>query len=253
MSLVRQKLARLKVGYRDSGVFGFAQYIGRVLISSICDYQVQEVRGRVGKDRDAVLALAADASAINCVLLESGQSIRPFAPEFLQPFRDSVESLQKRLDHGCAVNLARSTEEGGAIQQVVGYSILEFGGLSAAGIKGKISKDILFIHYTEVAPKYRGQGIAQVLAKAIYDYAWNKGNGNTCTAHTPGNLASRRAFRKSGSGVLCYAVRISFLRGLLVWHTPWKKIERAVAALDGHQQPTSDEKSTLVPGLRSEI
>jgi hypothetical protein len=26
--------------------------------------------------------------------------------------------------------------------------------------------------------------------------------------------------------------RISILRGLVVWHTPWKKIEKAIAGLD---------------------
>jgi len=246
MSLVRQKLERLKVGYRDSGLFGFAQYIGRVLISSICDYQVQEVRGRVGKDRDAVLALPADASAINCVLLEPGQSIRPFAPEFLQPFRDSVESLQGRLDHGCALILARRARHGGTGTEIVGYTIMELGGFSAAGIKGKISKEILFIHYTEVAPKFRGQRIAQVLARVIYDYARKRGNGNSCTAHKPGNLQSERAFRRKGSGskLLCYAVRASFFRGLFVWHTPVSKIERAIASLDTRVERAGDSKTT---------
>jgi hypothetical protein len=110
---------------------------------------------------------------------------------------------------------------------------MECGGFSAAGIRGKISPDILFVHYTEVTPQYRGQRIAERISRARNAYCREHGIKKSCTAHTTGNTSSERAFRKFGSRVLCYAVRVSLFRGLIVWYTPWKKIEQAIAGLGG--------------------
>ncbi len=228
------KLKRLLELHREDGVLGVAKALGRSLIGSICHYQIQEGRGRIIAEQDPVMSPREDERnlAIECVIIGPGDSLVPFAAEFSLPFRDSFDSLKQRLDQGCILILARRPVDGGSSQEIVGYSIMECGGFSAAGIKGKISPDILFVHFTEVTPKYRGQRIAERITRARNAYCRDRGIKKSCTAHTTGNTSSERAFRKFGSSVLCYAVRRSFFRGLFVWHTPWRKIERAIAKLD---------------------
>jgi GNAT superfamily N-acetyltransferase len=229
------KFRKLRAHYRNSGSFTVAKAIARSVLSSICDYQIQEVRGRVIWDHDPAPSVRENDSNITtpCVIIESTGELQPFISEFCLPFRDSINSLQSRIEQGCTLILARRAKQDEACHEVVGYSIMEIGAFSVAGIKGRISKDILFVHHTEVADKYRGQRIAERISRARNDYCRSHGIRKSCTAHRPDNTTSARAFRKFGSRILCYAVRVSLLRGLFVWHTPWKKIERAIAELDG--------------------
>jgi hypothetical protein len=219
--------------HREHGALGVAKGLGRSLLRSIYSYQIQEVRGRIIRDKDPVPSGCENENAIECVIVEPGTSLEPFASEFSLPFRDSFESLKERLHQGCVLILARCSREGGSGKVIAGYSIMECGGFSAAGIRGKISPDILFVHYTEVTPQYRGQRIAERISRARNAYCREHGIKKSCTAHTTGNTSSERAFRKFGSRVLCYAVRVSLFRGLIVWYTPWKKIEQAIAGLGG--------------------
>lgn len=233
-SFVNRKLRQLGSVQREQGLFGVLNSVGRSLVTSICDCRVQEVRGRIIKDRDPPLSPREREAkmAIECVIVEPGGSLESFAPEFSFRFRDSLDSLKERLDQGCVLILARSAKENNTGNRIVGYTIMERGGFSAAGIKKKISPDILFVHYAEVAEQYRGQRIAQVLTRARNDYCRKNGITKVCNAHTPGNTSSERAFRKFGSRCLCYAVRVSLFRGLIIWHTPWRKIERALDKLE---------------------
>jgi hypothetical protein len=220
--------------YCADGVSGIAKAAGRSLISSICDYQIQEVRGRTSADQDAAwsFANAETELAIESSIIEPGGSLEPFSAEFTLRFRDSFDALKRRLDQGCTLSLARCAKEDGAGKDIVAYSILERGGFSAAGIKGKISQSILFIHHTEVAREYRGRRIAQVLTAVMKEYCRSRGIKASVTAHTAGNTPSERAFRRvNSSRLLCHAVRVSFFRGFLVWQTPWKKIEKAIDSL----------------------
>ena len=236
------KFRKLGAHYRNSGVSAVAKAVAGSVLSSICDYQIQEVRGRIIREHDPAPSAREHESGTNtpCVIIESTGELQPFLSEFGLPFRDSVDSLKRRLDQGCVVILARRAKQGETCHEVAGYSIMELGAFSAAGIKGKISRDILFVHHTEVTDKYRGQRIANVISRARNDYCRSRGIRKACTAHRPDNTTSERAFRKFGSRVLCYAVRVSLLRGMFVWHTPWKRIERAIAELDGGLERAGD-------------
>jgi hypothetical protein len=236
------KLTKLPAFYCEDGLLAAAKDFGRRLKNAIYEYEIQEVRGRVIHPDERFPSAGGSVVDLKtqCTVVGSAEELYRYANEFRSPFRDSLDALKKRLDDGCTLLLARRMNEDGG-DDVVGYSIAEIGGFSAAGIKKKkISKDILFVHYTEVANKYRGQRIAQVLTSARNAYCRRRGIKKSCTAHTTGNVPSERAFRKFGSRVLCYAVRISLFRGLVVWHTPWRKIERALAELDDELGNASD-------------
>ena len=229
------KFAKLRADYRNSGSFAVAKAIARSVLSSICDYHIQEVRGRMIRERDPVFSARENDDSNNhtqCVIVDTPEELQLYSSEFRLPFRDSTKSLERRIEQGCVVILARRADQDETCREIVGYSIMERGAFSAAGIKGKISQDVLFVHYTEVAHKYRGQRIAEIITRARNDYCRKRGIRKSCTAHTAGNIPSERAFRKFGSRLLCYAVRVSLLRGLIVWQTPWRKIERAIADLE---------------------
>jgi hypothetical protein len=227
------KVNKLIELYRADGFLAAAQAVTRSLISSICDYQIQEVRGRVIWEQDPPPSDGARHSrlATQCVIIETAEKLQRYASEFRLPFRDSVESLKMRLEQDCVVILVRGVAKDGGGQEIVGYSIMELGGFSAAGIKGRLSHDTVFVHHTEVALEYRGQRIAETISRARNEYCRANGIKKSFTAHTTGNVSSERAFRRFGSRVLCYAVRVSFFRGLFVWQTPWRTIERAIASL----------------------
>jgi hypothetical protein len=233
-------LKRLLELHREKVILDMAKRPGRSLISSICSYQLQEVRGRMIRHQDSFSLSRENENAIECVVVEPGESLQPLASEFSLPFRDSLSSLQRRLDQGCTLFFLRRPEQDGAGKEVVGYSVAEVGGFSSVGISGKLPKDTLFVHYSEVTAKYRGQRIAQLLTKARNEYCRKHGIKKSCTTHTPSNISSERAFRKAGSRLLCHAVRVSLFRGLVVWHTPWKKIERAIGRLD--EEPVRGSK-----------
>jgi predicted GNAT family acetyltransferase len=249
--MLRQKLQKLSAIYRQGDAFALIRHLRSALITSVCDCQIQEVRGRIIADQDPVVARRENEIklAIECSIVEAGDALEPFAAEFSLPFRDSFDALKQRLDQGCALILARRAQQNGAGNEVVAYSIVERGGFSAAGIKGKISKGILFIHHTEVAHKYRGQRIAQVLTGVMKEYCRNRGIMISCTAHRTGNIPSERAFRRfDSSRLLCHAVRLSFFRGLFVWHTSWRQIERAIASLDSRLERCEGGKTASGPG-----
>ena len=112
------------------------------------------------------------------------------------------------------------------------------GVFSALGRKALLSPDILFVHYIEVLPGYRSQGIAKSLLRATYEYCERRGLKRTITVRSPRNQLSGQAFRqaKDSYRILGEMERISILRGLIVWHTPWRKIERAIAGLDASEK-----------------
>jgi hypothetical protein len=237
------KLTKLPAFYCEDRLLAGAKDFARRLKNAIYEYEIQEVRGRVIHPDERFPSAGGSVADLKtqCTVVDSAEELYRYANEFRSPFRDSLDALGKRLDEGCTLFLARRVNAGDGGDEVVGYSIGEIGGFSAAGIKKKISKDILFVHYTEVANKYRGQRIAQVLTSARNEYCHRCGIRKSCTAHTTGNLPSERAFRKFGSRVLCCAVRISLFKGLVVWHTPWRKIERALAELDDDLAEVSDK------------
>jgi GNAT superfamily N-acetyltransferase len=171
---------------------------------------------------------------IECVVVGSPEQIEPFENEFPPSFRDSPARLKQRVAEGCVAFLARLPRPEGLGRRVVGYRLAEKGVFSVLDIKGKVSQDILFIHYIEVVPAFRSQKIARFLVKASLDYCAAKGLKKTLTVGSPLNELSARAFRKDDAGRLDLGTveKVSLLRGLIVWRTPWKKIERTLKTLE---------------------
>lgn len=211
--------------------------IVRRLLASLYQHQVQYIELRpLGDGRLDIEDVAAEHRGIECVPIESAEALQPFVDEFPTTLRDSVADLQERLAGGCIAFLVRRPRDVGDGMEVVGYNLSERGVFSAVGRRGRISPDLLFGHWGEILPQYRGQRLHLLMRAAREDYCRRNGIRATCGAIARDNQPSIRATARAGSQIVGVVRRISILRGLIVWETPWTRIERALGAREPRQE-----------------
>lgn len=174
--------------------------------------------------------VAAESLGLTCTTVESADALQAGGYELAPSFRDSVARLQDRLRHGCVVFLAHRPRAGGAGQEVIGYSLSERGVFSALGRREKISPNILFNHYMEVLPQYRGLRVTGLLWRAEWEYCRVHGMTKRYTVVLPANVPAMRSSLRVGLLIVGTVTRVSAFRGLWVWETPWERIEQALSA-----------------------
>lgn len=172
--------------------------------------------------------MAAREMKTECLVVDSPAALAAVAQEFPASFRDSVETLTQRVAQGCVVVLARRPRTEGRGKKVIGYNISERGVFLALGRRGTLSPEVVFSHYWEVLPACRGQRIANLLAATWDKYFRQRGVTVCCAVIALENVASLRASLRQESKVVGTVQRLSLLRGVLVWETPWPQIERAI-------------------------
>jgi L-amino acid N-acyltransferase YncA len=172
-----------------------------------------------------------------CLLVESVEALQEVAREIPTTMRDSVDQLKQRVAQGCIVTLARRPQKAAAGQQVIGYGIYERGVFSALGRQGTVSSDLLFNHYIEVLPEYRGQRIADVMRRAIDVYCRAQRLTKRCTVVSPSNESSLRSDLRFGYTIVGTVARVSLLQGLFVWETSWESIAAALR----QEEPRGDQ------------
>jgi GNAT superfamily N-acetyltransferase len=182
-------------------------------------------------------ATAADRSdgITACLVVASPDALRSMASEIPSTFRDSVAELERRVTEGCVVSLARRPRPGGRGMEVVGYELAERGVFSALGRRRTVGSEIVFSHWCEVLPAYRGQRIHRQLFAARDAYFREKGVALVCGVCAPRNRASLRALQRDGAVVVGVVTRSAWLGGALVWETPWQRIEPLLRVGHGRQ------------------
>jgi len=166
-----------------------------------------------------------------CFVVDSLPAFDAVAPEIPPAFRDSVKALEARVARGCVVCLARRPRKDGGGQVVVGYEIAERGIFSALGRRKALGGDVVFSHYAEVLPTYRGQRIHRRLFAARDEYFRQRGGKILCGVVAPHNRASLHALARAGHQVVGTVARVSVLRVVVVWQTPWERITRALQSI----------------------
>ena len=167
-------------------------------------------------------------SAIQCDVLETTSALLALKNELPRSFRDSIERLARRLDNGCIVFVLRTGDAPSKRNRIVGYSISQPGVFSAFGSVHRISSDIIFGHYTEILPEYRGRGLIALLNEKRMEFCRMHGLKSYCGLIPSDNIASLKANLRMGYGVAGALHRVSIFRGLFVWQTPRKTIEKAL-------------------------
>jgi len=87
-----------------------------------------------------------------------------------------------------------------------------------------VSPDILFLHYTEVLPDYRGLHIALHVAEAVAAYSRGTGITRWCSWIGTTNLSALKARERIGWIDVGRIKQIRFLGGLVTSQTSWQEV-----------------------------
>ena len=165
---------------------------------------------------------------IQCDVLETPSALLALEGEFPQSFRDSVGRLERRLHNGCVLFVLRVGNTSDKGKRIAGYSICQPGIFSAFGAVQRISSDILFSHYFEFLPEYRGRGLKTVLEEKRTEYCRMHRLRSICGVIASHNIASLKTSSRAGFKVVGAMRQVSILKGLVVWRTSWKTVEKAL-------------------------
>jgi hypothetical protein len=197
--------------------------LARSLVASIYSSENLYITGCVPR------ALERGQLTIDCLVCETIEQLDEFEREL--PAEMPVERLKARIADGCIVFLAYRMGETGC-KQFVGFSVRQRGIFSALGRKIPLSSDVLFGHYLEVFPQYRGQRLAQELRQFGEIYCRSQGLTKLYMVISAKNRASIQSHKHAESRMLGTVRKISLLHGLFVWETPSEDIKRALELLD---------------------
>ena len=112
---------------------------------------------------DAAMAKrASEDGTVECVIVSPLEALEGLAPRISTAFRDSVRDLARRVAGGCVLTVVLRRRERG-MSEVVGYELAEQGVFSALGRRRHISSEVVFSHWAEVLPAYRGRRIHALL------------------------------------------------------------------------------------------
>ena len=207
----------------------------RAVMTSLCSRQRHYITVKRLDEADATDAFtwtAADRET-ECLVLDSPKALRALAPEIPAEFRDSVGALHTSLAHGCVVCVARRPRGDGAGKEIVGYEVVERGVFAALGRRTPLARDVVFSHYAEVLPAYRGQHIHRLLCATRDAYFRRRAGRLVCRVVAANDRASLNALGRAGHTVVSTVTRIMVLRVLVVWQTPMDRIERALTLESG--------------------
>ncbi len=202
--------------------------LGRTVTASVFSRQWQYITVKYIGATNGTAPITSDGRT-ECLVVDSPQALDALAADICASFRDSVTELRERVARGCVVCLARRPRAGGGGSIVVGYEIAERGIFSALGRRIAVSSDVIFSHYVEVLPAYRGQRIHRLLFATRDGYFRARGGRVVCGVCAPHNHASLRALRRDGAAIVGTVERISLLRVFVLSYTPCDRIAELLA------------------------
>lgn len=203
---------------------GLLRPLLRALTALVLSHQRQYI---TIKALDAVGAPAMPLSTdhhTECLVVDSPAALEAVAAGICASFRDSVADLKARIARGCVVCVARRPRRDGGSSEVVGYEIAERGVFSALGRRMTVADDVIFSHYVEVLPAYRGQRIHQQLFTTRDAYFRQRNGRLVCGVCAPHNYASLQALRRDGAVIAGTVERIVLFRAFVAWYTPFERI-----------------------------
>jgi len=218
---------QLKYIYRSSGLRGITAEVLRELISAMYRRNVGHLimyrvdpHGAGSQAVDDTLPLR-----IRHVVVESEAALMPFESELSHEIKYSVSQLRTALRTGSVLFLMRRPREDGTGHEVLGYSLHEPGVVVLFGRRYPVSPDILFLHYTEVLPDYRGLHIALHIAEVVAAYSRAAGITRWCSWIGTTNLSALKARERIGWTDVGRIRQIRLLGGLVTRQTSWQEVE----------------------------
>ncbi len=175
-------------------------------------------------------ARTADSHGIECVTVDSLAALHAIAHEIPHDLRDSAAELEQRIASGCVVCFARLKRSDGPGHDIVGYELAERGVFSALGRRVRVDDDVVFSHWVEVRPAYRGLRIHGALFATRDAYFRERGCAMMCGVCRPNNRASLRALSRDRAEIFGVVERIVLFWRLELWRTPLAEVESKFAA-----------------------
>lgn len=204
--------------------------IAALLLDAACIHRRQLI---TIKRLHPVATASQGAPDIECGVADSVASIRALAHEIPSAFRDTGAELERLVASGNVVCFARRRSDDGGPTEIVGYELAERGIFSALGRRLRVDCDVIFSHWAEVLPAYRGQRIHRALFATRDAYFRERGGALVCGVCRPGNRASLRALRRDGWRVIGAIQRIALFR-ITLWRTSDAAIERSIRSARRH-------------------
>jgi len=223
----QDKWHQLKYFYRSSGLRGVAVEVLRNSIAIIYCRNTAHLRTyRVEPDGPASQVVdAALPLGMHHVVVHDQAGLKPFESELSPSIKYSCGQLRAALRSGSVLFLMRQPLEDGTGQRVLGYSLHERGVVELFGVRYRASADMLFLHYTEVLPAYRGLRIAFHIAEVVAAYSRGAAITRWCTWIGTSNRAALNARKRIGWIVVGQVRQIKILGGLMTLQTSRKEVE----------------------------
>jgi hypothetical protein len=211
--------------------------VARTLAASVYSRQLQYVTVQPIAADAALAKTTTPDGTVEGLVLDSVDALHALAQQYpAAVFRDAADELGKRIAQGCVVSLARRRTPTGT-GEIVGYELAERGVFSALGRRRAVGKEIVFSHWAEVSPAWRGRRIHALLFATRDAYFAERGGKIVCGVVAPKNRASLQALGRARSVIVGTVARVA-LFGVVVWETPWERTEQALrlaGARGGHR------------------
>lgn len=205
-------------------------HLRRTVTASVFARQRQYITIKhIAGEANGAAAIPPADGRTECLIIDSPAALDAVAADICASFRDSVSALRARVANGCVLCLARRPRADGGGSVVVGYEIAERGIFSALGRRTVVPNDVIFSHYVEVLPAYRGQRIHRLLFATRDAYFRARGGRVVCGVCAPQNHASLRALHRDGATIVGTVERTSLLRVFVLSYTPLEQIAQLLA------------------------
>jgi hypothetical protein len=208
---------------KRSRVLGALGNLARAISTRVFAHQRQYITLKVLHEQPGSVSRPRAAGRTECLVVDCVAAFDAVAKEIGKSFRDSVVDLRARVVNGCVLSVARRPRHDGRFE-VIGYEIAERGIFSALGRRMPVADDVIFSHYVEVLPAFRGQRIHRLLFSTRDAYFRQRGGRVVCGVCEPNNRASLQALRRDGAIIVGVVERITVLRVFVMSYTPFDRI-----------------------------
>jgi hypothetical protein len=229
--LSQRKRQHLQYLYHGGGISAVLAWLVRALLTPFYQREVRYVVARKIPERSPLDSVTREKKSTNgeCLTLESLEALRAVEGEIPSSLTYSVESLRKHLAQGCVIFLIFCPKDTGQERAFVGYVIYQRGVFSVLGREKALPFNMFFGRYRQILPEYRGQRYSSVLNITRDEYCRRNGIQFLCGTIAPDNRPSlKSALTRDEYQLIGTAVRVSLLRGRVIWETPWERIEAAL-------------------------
>jgi hypothetical protein len=239
LETIARKTEHVSYLYKNQGWIGVARQITKKIISPFYQKEVQYVWLRDPKRANSTVSPSSGAQGdeTECIVLESLELFEHLRNQIPLPLATRLET---RLKEGCILFIAWRRPQDGLPRQLVGYSITQGGIFSALGRSCKVTSSILFTHYSEVLPGFRGQRVVGTLWDARDLYCRRNGYKKHCGVVSTDNLPSIRSLRRLGARIVGTTQRVRTVGANLRWEPSWEEIFEMIGDQSSCSPPTTD-------------